>query len=147
MENYKKYDIELSLVTEEDAQFILDLRTDASKSRFISKTDYNIDVQKNWIKEYKKREKVGVEFYFIAIDNTGQKFATYRLYNFDPIKNEIEIGSFISKPNYTNASNIVKLDILIKEYAFEVLGVTNVNFEVRKKNISVQNYHKKFLLF
>ena len=57
MENYKKYDIELSLVTEEDAQFILDLRTDASKSRFISKTDYNIDVQKNWIKEYKKREK------------------------------------------------------------------------------------------
>ena len=63
-----KYNISLRLVDEEDADFIVSLRSDEKKSRFISYTDPNIETQKNWIREYKKRENEGKEYYFIASD-------------------------------------------------------------------------------
>lgn len=144
MEKYTKYGITLKPVELSDAKFILDLRTNESKSRFISDTDYNIEAQENWIKKYKIREDKNEEFYFIAEDTDGEDFATYRLYNLNLVDKTIEIGSFISKPNYPNAMNIIRLDILIKEFAFEVLKMDKIVFEVRKKNTSVVNYHKKF---
>jgi hypothetical protein len=137
-----EYNIKLRFVEEKDADFILKLRTDSTKSRFISKTDSDVDKQKKWIREYKKREENGDEFYFIASDNINIDFATYRIYNKkDDI---IEIGSFISKPLYNNPINIIKVDIIVKTFVFVTLGFQKLNFEVRKENKSVVNYHKKF---
>lgn len=139
---YQKYGIQLKPVEESDAEFIIELRTNDQKSRFISATNPDVIQQKGWIKNYKTREKKGEEFYFIALDENNEKFATYRIYNFQ--KNSVEIGSFVSKPNYDKSINIVKLDILIKEYVFEKLKFEILNFEVRKLNLSVVRYHKKF---
>jgi RimJ/RimL family protein N-acetyltransferase len=132
----------LRLVEEKDADFILKLRTDSNKSRFISETDSDVEKQKKWIREYKKREENKDEFYFIASDINNIDFATYRIYN----KKEdiIEIGSFVSKPLYHNPINIIKVDILVKTFVFDTLGFQKLNFEVRKENKSVVNYHKKF---
>jgi hypothetical protein len=44
-----------------------------------------------------KRELKGEEYYFIAIDENNEEFATYRLYN--KTKESIEIGSFVSNQN------------------------------------------------
>jgi hypothetical protein len=132
----------LRLVEVTDADFIVKIRTDSSKSRFISKTNSDVEKQKLWIIEYKNREKAGEEFYFIAIDEDGVEFATYRLY--DKRDNSIEIGSFVSKPQYNNPINIIKVDVIIKGYVLEDLGFTKLKFEVRKENKSVVNYHKKF---
>lgn len=139
---YQKYGITLKPVEEIDAEFIIELRTNKKKSRFISSTNPDLAQQKEWIKNYKEREKKGEEFYFIALDENSEKFATYRIYNFS--ENSVEIGSFVSKPNYDKPINIVKLDILIKEYIFDVLKFENLHFEVRKLNLSVVKYHKKF---
>ncbi|MEL1240094.1 GNAT family N-acetyltransferase [Flavobacterium flavipallidum] len=136
------YNIKLRFVEEKDAAFILELRTDLSKSRFISQTDSDTEKQKEWIKNYKLREEKGEEFYFIASDVNEIDFATYRIYN--KKEDTIEIGSFISRPSYNNPINVIKLDIIIKEYVFTVLGYQKLNFEVRKDNKSVVNYHKKF---
>ena len=137
-----KFGIKLRLIEEKDADFIVRIRTDSVKSKFISPTSSDIEEQRNWIREYKIREKRNEEFYFIAIDGSDEKFATYRLYNRN--KDTIEVGSFVSKPFYINAVNVIKVDVILKTYVFEVLGFQALNFEVRKKNKSVIGYHKKF---
>lgn len=138
----KKYNIILKPVEEEDAEFIIKLRTDDKKSRFISKTNDDIELQKEWIRSYKKREAVKEEFYFIAVDNNEEKFATYRIYD---IGDDIcEIGSWVSKPGYSNVNNSLKVDIIIKEFVFETLGYNQLKFVVNKENMSVLKYHKLF---
>ena len=129
------YNIKLRLVEIADADFIIKLRTDSSKSRFISKTDSNVQEQENWIAKYKERELIGEEYYFIAIDENDVKFATYRLYN-KTIKS-IEIGSFVSKPRYDKPLNVIKVDIILKAFVFKNLGYDELTFEVRKDNKSV----------
>jgi RimJ/RimL family protein N-acetyltransferase len=132
----------LRLIEENDAEFIVDIRTDINKSKFISSTDSNIEKQKQWIRNYKKRETINKEFYFIAIDENDEKFATYRLYNIS--NDSIEVGSFVSKPFYKIALNVIKVDVILKSYVFETLGYDSLNFEVRKNNKTVINYHNKF---
>lgn len=142
MTRISKYGISLRLVEEEDAGFILFLRKDKSKSRFISKTDCDIEKQKEWIRKYKEREKDEQEYYFIASDSEGEDFATYRVYNI--IGGVPEIGSWVSKPNYKNFKNSIRVDIAIKDYVFEELDYDSLRFEVRRKNYSVNKYHKLF---
>lgn len=142
MNPINKYNIKLRLVEETDAGFIIDIRTDASKTRFISVTNSDVERQKQWIREYKNREEKGEEFYYIAIDENNVEFATYRIY--DKKENIIEIGSFVSKPLYDNPINVIKVDVILKSYVFEKLGFNYLKFEVRKENKSVINYHKKF---
>lgn len=142
MDTINKFNIKLRLVQESDAEFIIDIRTDSIKSKFISSTNSDIEEQKKWIREYKNREKDEEEFYYIAIDENDEKFATYRLYNKN--NDSIEVGSFVSKPFYKIALNVIKVDIILKTYVFEVLGYNTLNFEVRKKNKSVISYHNKF---
>lgn len=137
-----KYGIKLVAVELSDAQFIIEARTDPKKSRFISATDTDLDSQINWINEYKKRESKGEEFYFIGIDESGERFGTYRIYN---IKSGVPvIGSWVTKPAYNKALNSIKMDIIIKEFVFEELKFSVLNFDVRTNNKSVLKYHKMF---
>lgn len=137
-----EYNIKLRLVEEKDSEFIVKLRTDSLKSRFISKTNSDVQDQKRWIKEYKGREIIGEEYYFVAIDENEVKFATYRIYN--KTSKCIEIGSFVSKPDYDNPINVIKVDIILKSFVFTTLDYKELIFEVRKENKTVVNYHKKF---
>ena len=137
-----RYNIKLRFVEISDAQWIINLRTDIEKARYISQTDVDVEKQEQWIRKYKEREKRREEFYFIAVDNNNVKFATYRLYN--PGETTMEIGSFISIPNYSNPINVIKVDIILKSYVFEELGFNEIKFEVRKDNKAVINYHSKF---
>ena len=138
----EKYGLALRYVNQNDADFILKLRTEKNNSRFISTTINDIQAQERWIRKYKEREKAGLEYYFIVYDENKEAFATYRIYN---KSNEmIEIGSFITKKNYKNPLSAIKLDILMKEFVFETLNYKCLNFEVRKLNFSVVRYHKEY---
>nr|WP_314494023.1 GNAT family N-acetyltransferase [uncultured Chryseobacterium sp.] len=138
----EKYSIKLKTVEEEDAELILDLLTDAHTSEFLSSTANDLELQKEWIKAYKHREKNGKEYYFSAIDEKNEKFATYRVYN---LKKDIcEIGSWVSKPGYSNATNYIKVYILVKDFVFRHLNYHQFTFVVHKENLSVVKYHKMF---
>jgi hypothetical protein len=138
----QKYGLGLKFVSEYDADFILKLRTNKIKSKYISFTKNDLESQVEWIKRYKAREKAGDEYYFIAYDDNNEAFATYRLYN--KTNKSIEIGSFITKHNYLNPINAIKLDILMKEFVFESLNFDQLNFEVMKLNVSVVKYHMEY---
>ena len=61
----KRYGLFCRLVEESDAEFIVQLRTDPKVSSFLHKTSPDVELQKQWIKEYKKREEEGTDYYFI----------------------------------------------------------------------------------
>ncbi len=60
----EKYGLHVRLVREEDAEFILQLRTDPLLSRFLHATKNNLQKQKEWIRDYKLREAKGEDYYF-----------------------------------------------------------------------------------
>lgn len=77
---YNKYGLTVRLVREEDAPFILELRTNKKLSRFLHKTDHDVKKQIEWIRDYKKREKEGTDYYFIYFSK-GKPIGVNRIYN------------------------------------------------------------------
>ena len=61
----ERYGLNVRLVEEKDAGFILSLRTNPKLSRYIHNTDDSLDKQRQWIRDYKKRELEGKDYYFI----------------------------------------------------------------------------------
>lgn len=137
-----KYGITLRLVAESDAPFIVAIRNDERKKSFISKSCPDVDSQVQWIRDYKKREAAGNEYYFIAEDETGEPFATYRGYKISD--DVVGGGSWVTKPDYEKWINAIKLDVLIKELVFHKWGFIEARFDVRKQNKSVVRYHKHY---
>lgn len=134
--------IKLRLVDTDDAEFIVSIRNNEKKSRFISKTSPDVDAQKQWISNYKVREQEHKEYYFIAYDENNEDFATYRVYKIE--SGLPEIGSWVSKPDYANIKNSIKVDMAVKDYVLNELKFDTIQFEVRKQNTSVNSYHRLF---
>ncbi len=126
--------IVLRLIEKSDAAFIINLRTDQKLGQNISWTSPNVEDQINWITQYKKRETLKEEFYFIFEDVDLKPWGTIRLYGFT--ENSFTIGSWICLPD--NKEHLaIKAWLLSVEYGFEKLGFSTCLFDVRKKNTSV----------
>lgn len=141
MVELKLDDFRLRLVEEDDATFILELRTNKDLSKHLSKVSYELESQKNWIKEYKEREKQAEEYYFISETYNGEKLGLNRLYNFS--KSSFVLGSWIFKKGIKDSIPILA-DLTVRDFAYEKLGFKICNFDVRKSNKSVLRYHLLF---
>lgn len=124
-------DVEVS-----DSKFILDLRTDSRKSKFLHKTEYDIEAQENYIKKYKN---INDEYYFIIESKLGEPLGTIRIYDNKP--DSFGSGSWLTVKNAPFVAAI-EADYLMKKFGFETLGYNNSHFDVRKKNKKVVDYHK-----
>lgn len=114
---YEKYGVQFRFVNENDAAFIVKLRTDPRLSRFIHDTDNDIDKQKAWIRKYKEREAAGTEYYFaVSIDNKTQGFI--RIYSIHD--KTFTVGSIIMDKE-APIHCALAATIVAKEIAFEVL--------------------------
>lgn len=136
-----KYGIKLRLVEESDAEFILSLRTNPLLNKYISATSNFLADQIVWLKEYKKLELAGSEFYFVAEDLKGEKYGTIRLYNFKG--DSFEIGSWVFLPN-SPIGMAIKAHFVAIETGFNHLNADFCRLEIRKKNKSVLQYIKDF---
>lgn len=122
-----------------DAQFILDLRCDEQKSTFLNKTEYNLEKQIQYIKKYKTKKN---EWYFIIESKDKERFGTIRIY--DIIDNDDFCwGSWIIKPN-APINVAIESVLLLYDYAFYALEFNKAHFDVRKANIKVRAFHKRF---
>lgn len=136
---FYKYGYLFKLVEIEDAEFILRLRNNPELSAHLSETSTKIELQKEWIKEYKKRERRGIEYYIICIDpKTNRKLGLNRIYNIT--SSEFEVGSWLYEPNLEISTSIIG-DIIARSFGFEFLNVDICVFNVRKENKSVLRYH------
>lgn len=131
--------INLRDIEESDAKFTLDLRCDENKSKFLHKTQNDLEKQIDYIKKYKNKHN---EWYFIIESKSGEPLGTVRIY--DVIDNEDFCwGSWLIK-NGAPTTTGIESALLIYEYAFYQLGFTKVHFDVRKDNNSVRKFHERF---
>lgn len=138
---YDKYGIHARFVTEDDAEFIIKLRTDPRLSRFIHDTDSDVQKQREWIRNYKVREAGGKEYYFL-VSNKGIPAGLIRMYNIHD--KTFTVGSVIMDKD-APIHCVLAATIMVKEIAFEVLdmeledsfdGVHVDNKQVVKLNLS-----------
>lgn len=128
--------VTLREVTTDDAEFILSLRCNEEKSKFLHKTEYNIENQVNYINHYLS---LSDEWYFIILNKKGERIGTYRIYDIN--KDSFSIGSWLMVDGVSFAE-CVESDYIIRTYGFEVLGYSKIHFDVRKGNKKVIRYHK-----
>lgn len=122
----------------EDTEFVFNLRIDENKNKFISKNDLSIEKQLLYIKSYINRRHE--EYYFIIQNLIGEKLGTVRVYD---IKNgSFCWGSWILKdsaPFFTS----IESALLVYNFAFYKLMLLESNFDVRKENKRVLEFHKR----
>lgn len=126
----------------EDADFIYSLRVDERLNEFISKVQGGVEVQRRWLQEYKLRETLEQEYYFIIMRNDNdQPVGTLRLYGITDDK-QFCWGSWVLNENKTRTSALESAFLLYK-FAFEVKGLSKSYFQVDKNNIRVISFHEK----
>ncbi len=139
-----KYGLNMRLVDENDAERIIQLRTDSNLSKHIHSTDKNLNIQKTYIKEYKLKESTGKEYYFaFSLLDSKDPIGFYRIYNIDYNTKTFTIGSWIFDQNVSEKIPIIA-DILIRDFGFNQLRLETCLFDVRRKNTKVLKYHMLF---
>jgi hypothetical protein len=123
--------------TIEDAAFILELRTDSKKSKYISKTPNDLEHQIKWLEKY---EIDNEQIYFIILNKNYEKVGTIRLYE----KNRFSFwwGSWILKDGVPSIFAIESV-LIIYHFALS-LGFKKAIFNIRKDNRSVWKFHEIF---
>lgn len=138
--NIERYGLQVRLVTEDDAEFIVRLRTDVKHSRFINKIDESVEKQRNWILEYKERESKGIEYYFVFSMNENP-IGVYRLYNIS--NNMFVCGSWVFSSSAPAGAGILGC-IIGREIAYEDLELERCFTDVVKENISSLKFQLAF---
>lgn len=121
-----------------DAPFILALRTDAQKSRYLSPSSTEVSRQEEWLLNYCDARD---QAYFIIEDRNGERLGTVRLY--DPKERSFCWGSWIIKQG-APASVAIESALMVYAYALDHLGFEAAHFDVRKENTHVWKFHERF---
>jgi RimJ/RimL family protein N-acetyltransferase len=120
-----------------DTDFILSLRTDLEKSRYLSTTSNDNSKQRLWLDLYSVADD---QAYFI-IECKGEAIGTVRLY--DPRDKSFCWGSWILKDGSPKQAAIESA-LMVYAYAVDHLGFRAAHFDVRKGNESVWQFHERF---
>lgn len=133
--------INMRTVNIEDAEFIYNMRQNQNKTKYLSKVIGNVESQKEWIKNYKKREEKEEEFYFVIESKDEEKLGLVRMYDFKD--NSFCWGSWLIKEDAPKTTAIESA-LQIYEFGFYGLEFKKSHFDVRKGNDKVIAFHKRF---
>lgn len=120
-----------------DASFILSLRTNTEKSRYLSGVSGRLADQQVWLESYAVDDD---QAYFI-IEYQYEPIGTVRLYN--PQHNSFCWGSWILKDGLPNHA-AMESALMVYAYAIDHLGFTAAHFDVRKGNERIWQFHERF---
>lgn len=133
-----KYGLHCRLVNEGDSAFIVNLRSDGKRSRFIHRTEADVEKQVLWIRDYKIREQKGQEYYFIYEAN-GMPFGVNRVYNIE--EDHCTEGSWVCLP-LEDSSKIIASALVIRDIIFDYFNFEYDLFNVSVGNNKVKKFHK-----
>lgn len=136
----KSKTVQLRLVEESDAEFIVSLRVDEKYNKHLSAVTGDVEAQVNWIRRYKEDEANKQQFYFIIERLDGVRCGTVRVYDF--VGDSFCWGSWILNEDKTRYAAIESA-FLVYQFAFEELGFQKCHFDVRKGNDRVISFHEK----
>lgn len=124
-----------------DAEFIYEMRQNQKRTKYLSKVVGTVDSQKQWIENYKKREKEEKEFYFVIESKNEEKFGLVRMYDFK--ENSFCWGSWLIKEDAPKTA-AMESALQIYEFGFYKLGFEKSHFDVRIGNDKVVAFHQRF---
>lgn len=119
-----------------DAAFILRLRTDGEKSKYLSQTVASLERQTAWLEVYGRGSG---QAYFVIENAVGRPVGTVRLY--DPVGHSFCWGSWI-KDDGAPPSFALESALLVYHYG-RSLGFTASHFDVRVDNERVCAFHER----
>ncbi|MBV8911813.1 MAG: GNAT family N-acetyltransferase [Acetobacteraceae bacterium] len=137
---YKSY---LRFVEADDAEYIVQLRSNQELSRYLTASPADVEKQRQWILNYKERERQGQEFYFVIMSERLEH-GVVRMYDFREIDGEPSFswGSWIIPP--PRPSGLVTFSaITMYEIGFDALRLPRAHFEVVKGNTGVVAFHER----
>lgn len=120
-----------------DAAFILSLRTDEVKSRYLSAVSADLSAQQTWLESYANARD---QAYFV-IEYKNESIGTVRLY--DSQQNSFCWGSWILKDSRPSQA-AMESALMVYSYAVNELGFQAAHFDVRKANDRVWKFHERF---
>jgi RimJ/RimL family protein N-acetyltransferase len=119
-----------------DVNFILSLRTDSEKSKYLNKTSSDVSRQVAWLENYTNKDE---EAYFIIENKNGLSLGTIRIY--DARGDSFCWGSWILKDGVP-ISTAIESALMMYSYSFEHLGFKRAHLDMRKGNESVRRFHE-----
>lgn len=135
--------IYLRLIEESDLELLLQLRLNENLNKHLNPIKNDKDSQLEWLKNYKKREDDGVDYYFVITDKVLGDLGLVRVYDID-LKNEsFTWGSWVIKEDHPKYSAIESA-LLIYEFSFHELNLSLAKFVVNNDNSAVIKFHKNF---
>lgn len=133
--------IQLRTADISDAEFILELRTQTEKTKYLSQVDNDLAKQQAWLKSYKQKELNQEEFYFVIESKENEKLGLVRVYDLQP--DSFCWGSWLIKdgaPVYTAIESMM----MIYEFGFKDLNQNMARIDVRNENKNVLAIHRNF---
>jgi RimJ/RimL family protein N-acetyltransferase len=121
----------------DDAEFIVSLRTDPAKGKFLSATSPDVTAQVAWLEAYADDDS---QVYFIIEDKAGVRHGTVRLY--DQRGPSFSWGSWILADGRPSGF-AVESALMVYHFGL-ALGFTAAHFDVRIGNESVWQFHERF---
>lgn len=138
----ERYGLKVRLVSENDADFILSLRSDPSKTKYMITLDNEIESQKKWIQEYKKREKEGLDYYLIYSNIEDKPIGLNRISHLDYKERTAKASSWIAIEGLINET--FKMSIIQSEIAFNLIGIESTWSDIHKNNKRLIRFYKLF---
>lgn len=132
--------LSLRLVQPEDAAYIYGLRTDPTYNCHLSAVTGTVEDQRDWIKDYKAREAVGSEYYFVIERKDGVRCGVVRLY--DITDDQFTWGSWILDHNKPRKAALESA-LLSFGVGFNTLELDVANIDVRTKNTHAEAFYRR----
>lgn len=120
-----------------DAEFIVKIRNQNHVIGRVHDTSLDVEKQRQWIQDYLTRKN---EYYWIIESLSGEPLGTASYYHFNKEKNQIEAGRWVRMHNSWTGS--LSEEVLLKDFAFNVLKVSSVVSDVVSTNKGVIKMHK-----
>ena len=136
-----RYGLHVRFVNEDDSEFIVLLRTDSQRGQFISPTDASVENQREWIRDYKKRERQGMDYYFMFESSNGDRLGVSRIYEIK--KETFQTGSWVFKKDAPFGAAMLG-DIICHEIAFDLFPDAVNLHDIKKANLPVNKYADNF---
>jgi RimJ/RimL family protein N-acetyltransferase len=130
--------IVLANVQVEDAEFILSLRLDPDRSRFLTPVDPDIEKQREWIRSYLASKG---QAYFVICDTSMRRLGTVRIH--DAGGDSFSWGSWILSDG-APATAALESAVLVYHLATRIWGFRSAHFKVHRANVPVLAFHEKF---
>ena len=130
--------ISLKSVDLDDAEFIVRIRNDETKNKYVHPVPADIELQKEWIKRQKDRDG---DYYFVIYDDKYNKCGLASIYDINISNREAEFGRWVS---WGNSVQNIESVILAFDFAFENFAIDKIYMRTMYENKIVRSFWKRF---